>query len=55
MLIGEINGEKLVTMDREEMGSEKIQKEVQRIKEKARFKEESGINKMLHSEDLIMT
>ncbi|KAL1191103.1 Transcription elongation factor TFIIS [Cardamine amara subsp. amara] len=55
VLIGEINGERLVTMDREEMGSEKIQKEVQRIKEKARFKEETGINKMLHSADLIMT
>lgn len=54
VLIGEINGERLVTMDRLEMGSEKIQKEVQQIKEKARFKEESQI-KMLHSSDLIMT
>ncbi|EFH58128.1 hypothetical protein ARALYDRAFT_483368 [Arabidopsis lyrata subsp. lyrata] len=54
VLIGEINGERLVTMERQEMGSEKIQKEVQRIKENARFKEESRM-KMLQSADMIMT
>lgn len=54
VLIGEINGERLVTMERQEMGSEKIQKEVQRIKENARFKEESRM-KILQSADMIMT
>ncbi|KAG7644068.1 Transcription elongation factor S-II central domain [Arabidopsis suecica] len=54
VLIGEINGERLVTMERQEMGSEKIQKEVQRIKENARFKEESRM-KILQSAYMIMT
>ncbi|CAA7018411.1 unnamed protein product [Microthlaspi erraticum] len=42
VLTGEINGERLMTMKREEMGSDKIQKEVKAIKEKAaRYKEEN--------------
>ncbi|XP_010517814.1 PREDICTED: transcription elongation factor TFIIS-like [Camelina sativa] len=54
VLIGEINGEILVTMERQEMGSEQLRKELQRIQERARFKEESRMN-MLQSADLIMT
>lgn len=54
VLIGEINGERLVTMETQEMGSERIRKEVQRIKENARFKEESRM-KMLQSTDMITT
>ncbi|VYS63172.1 unnamed protein product [Arabidopsis thaliana] len=53
VLLGEISGERLVKMEKEEMGSEKIQKEVQRIKERARFKEESRV-KMLSSADMII-
>ncbi|XP_010508535.1 PREDICTED: transcription elongation factor TFIIS-like [Camelina sativa] len=54
VLLGEINGERLVTMERQEMGSEQLRKELQRIQERARFKEESRMN-MLQSADLIMT
>ncbi|XP_010508534.1 PREDICTED: transcription elongation factor TFIIS-like [Camelina sativa] len=54
VLTGEINGERLVTMETQEMGSEQLRKELQRIKERARFKEESRMN-MLRSADLIMT
>ncbi|VVB03150.1 unnamed protein product [Arabis nemorensis] len=58
VLIGEINGERLVTMKKEEMGSEKIQMEVEQIKEKARFKEDNRIKMMCmlqSSSDMIMT
>ncbi|AED94796.1 Transcription factor IIS protein [Arabidopsis thaliana] len=55
VLIGEISGERLVKMEKDEMGSEKIQKEVQRIKERARFKEESRMKMLLASADMIMT
>ncbi|XP_010506111.1 PREDICTED: transcription elongation factor TFIIS-like [Camelina sativa] len=54
VLIGEINGERLVTMERQEMGSKQLRKELQRIQERARFKEESRM-KVLQSADLIMT
>ncbi|CAD5333729.1 unnamed protein product [Arabidopsis thaliana] len=55
VLIGEISGERLVKMEKDEMGSEKIQKEVQRIKERSRFKEESRMKMLLASADMIMT
>ncbi|XP_024010443.1 transcription elongation factor TFIIS [Eutrema salsugineum] len=55
VLLGEINGERLVTMDKEELGSDKIQKEVQQIKEKARFREENRLKMMmLQSDHMIM-
>ncbi|EOA28341.1 hypothetical protein CARUB_v10024542mg [Capsella rubella] len=54
VLIGEISGVRLVTMERQELGSDKVQKEIQRIKDRARLKEESRI-KVLQSADLIMT
>ncbi|VYS69030.1 unnamed protein product [Arabidopsis thaliana] len=55
VLTGEISGERLVKMEKEEMGSEKIQKEVQRIKERSRFKEESRMKMFLASAYMIMT
>uniref|UniRef100_A0A1J3EHZ7 Transcription elongation factor A protein 2 n=1 Tax=Noccaea caerulescens TaxID=107243 RepID=A0A1J3EHZ7_NOCCA len=56
VLTGEISGERLVTMEREEMGSDKVQKEVQEIKEKARFKEDNRLKSMmmLHQSDPMM-
>ncbi|CAN8287588.1 unnamed protein product [Cochlearia groenlandica] len=54
VLIGEIDGERLVTMEKEEMGSDKIQMEVRNIKEKARFREDNRIKKMLET-DMVMT
>ncbi|ESQ28557.1 hypothetical protein EUTSA_v10019757mg [Eutrema salsugineum] len=56
VLLGEINGERLVTMEKEELGSDKIQKEVQQIKEKARLREENRLKMMmLQSDHMIMT
>ncbi|KFK44015.1 hypothetical protein AALP_AA1G204000 [Arabis alpina] len=59
VLIGDINGDRLVTMKKEEMGSDKIQMEVQLIKERARFKEDNRIKMMLmlqsSSDHMIMT
>ncbi|WZZ68206.1 hypothetical protein YC2023_079576 [Brassica napus] len=57
VLIGEISGERLVTMEKEEMASNKIQMQVQKIKEKAIVKEENRVNSMMmfQSDSLIMT
>lgn len=57
MLIGEISGERLVTMEKEEMASNKIQMQVQKIKEKARVKEENRVKSMMmfQSGSVIMT
>ncbi|CAA7025112.1 unnamed protein product [Microthlaspi erraticum] len=58
VLTGVISGERLVTMEGEEMGSDQIQKQVKEIKEKARFKEENRLKSMmmLHQSDhMIMT
>ncbi|KAJ0256075.1 Transcription elongation factor S-II [Hirschfeldia incana] len=57
VLFGEISGERLVTMKKEEMASNKIQMEVQKIKEKARDKEENRVKSMMmfQSESMIMT
>ncbi|KAF2606934.1 hypothetical protein F2Q68_00046011 [Brassica cretica] len=57
VLLGEINGERLVTMEKEEMASNKIRMQVQKIKEKAREKEESRVKSMMmfQSDGMIMT
>uniref|UniRef100_M4CJ21 TFIIS central domain-containing protein n=1 Tax=Brassica campestris TaxID=3711 RepID=M4CJ21_BRACM len=57
VLLGEISGERLVTMKKEEMASNKIQLEVQNIKEKARVKEENRVKSMMmfQSDSMIMT
>ncbi|KAG2242824.1 hypothetical protein Bca52824_095330 [Brassica carinata] len=57
VLFGEISGERLVTMEKEEMASNKIQMEVQKIKEKARDKEENRVKSMMmfQSDSMIMT
>ena len=57
VLIGEISGERLVTMEKEEMASNKIQMQVQKIKEKARVKEENRVKSMMmfQSGSVIMT
>ncbi|KAG2253490.1 hypothetical protein Bca52824_083626 [Brassica carinata] len=57
VLIGEISGERLVTMEKEEMASNKIRMQVQKIKEKARDKEENRIKSMMmfQSDSMIMT
>ncbi|KAJ4887124.1 hypothetical protein Rs2_26872 [Raphanus sativus] len=57
VLLGEISGERLVTMKKEEMASDKIQIEVQRIKERARDKEENRMKSMMmfQSGSMIMT
>ncbi|KAG2321977.1 hypothetical protein Bca52824_015190 [Brassica carinata] len=57
VLLGEISGERLVTMKKEEMASNKIQMEVQKIKEKARDKEENRVKSMMmfQSDSMIMT
>ncbi|XP_048591935.1 transcription elongation factor TFIIS-like [Brassica napus] len=57
VLLGEISGERLVTMEKEEMASNKIQLEVQKIKEKARDKEENRVKSMIlfQSDSMIMT
>ncbi|KAJ4884049.1 F-box/LRR-repeat protein [Raphanus sativus] len=57
VLLGEISGERLVTMKKEEMASNKIQMEVERIKEKARNKEENRVKSMMifQSGSMIMT
>ncbi|CAN7087081.1 unnamed protein product [Brassica oleracea var. botrytis] len=47
VLIGEISGERLVTMEKEEMASHKIQLQVQNIKEKARAREENRVKSMM--------
>ncbi|CAA7022666.1 unnamed protein product [Microthlaspi erraticum] len=43
VLTGEISGERLVTMEREEMGSDRFRSKFKEIKEKARFKEENRL------------
>nr|VDD63711.1 unnamed protein product [Brassica oleracea] len=50
-------GERLVTMEKEEMASNKIQMQVQKIKEKARVKEENRVKSMMmfQSGSVIMT
>ncbi|KAF8091607.1 hypothetical protein N665_0441s0014 [Sinapis alba] len=57
VLMGEISGERLVTMKKEEMASNKIQMEIQKIKEKARDKEENRVKSMMmfQSDSMIMT
>ncbi|CAN8238569.1 unnamed protein product [Cochlearia groenlandica] len=57
VLLGEINGERLATMESVEMGSDKIQREVKSIKEKALFREENRIKMMDQSDNnnMIMT
>ncbi|KAJ4866636.1 F-box/LRR-repeat protein [Raphanus sativus] len=57
VLLGEISGERLVTMKKEEMASNKIQMEVQKIKEKARDKEENRVKSMMvfQSGSMILT
>ncbi|CAG7903974.1 hypothetical protein BRARA_G02687 [Brassica rapa] len=57
VLLGEISGERLVTMKKEGMASNKIQLEVQNIKEKARVKEENRVKSMMmfQSDSMIMT
>ncbi|KAJ0256048.1 Transcription elongation factor S-II [Hirschfeldia incana] len=57
VLLGEISGERLVTMKKEEMASNKIQLEVQKIKEKARDKEDNRVKSMMmfQSDNMIMT
>ncbi|KAJ4884025.1 F-box/LRR-repeat protein [Raphanus sativus] len=57
VLFGEISGERLVTMKKEEMASNKIQMEVQKIKERARDKEENRMKSMMmfQSGSMIMT
>ncbi|KAF3518400.1 hypothetical protein DY000_02063212 [Brassica cretica] len=57
VLIGEISGERLLTMEKEEMASNKIQMQVQKIEEKARVKEENRVKSkmMFQSDSLIMT
>ncbi|KAF8050269.1 hypothetical protein N665_2011s0006 [Sinapis alba] len=57
VLVGEISGERLVKMEKEEMASRKIQMEVQKIKEKARDKEENRVKSMMmfQSDSMIMT
>ncbi|KAF3526629.1 hypothetical protein F2Q69_00050943 [Brassica cretica] len=47
VLIGEISGERLVTMEKEEMASNKIQMQVQKIKEKARVKGENRVKRRI--------
>ncbi|KAF3526656.1 hypothetical protein F2Q69_00050945 [Brassica cretica] len=47
VLIGEISGERLLTMEKEEMASNKIQMQVQKIEEKSRVKEENRVKKKL--------
>ncbi|CAH8360589.1 unnamed protein product [Eruca vesicaria subsp. sativa] len=46
VLLGEISGERLVSMEKEEMASNKIQMEVQNIKEKARVRDENRVKSM---------
>lgn len=55
VLTGEINGERLVTMKTEDMGSDKLQKEVQQFREKSRLKEENRLKMFQQSSDLIIT
>ncbi|KAF8050271.1 hypothetical protein N665_2011s0008 [Sinapis alba] len=57
VLIGEISGERLVTMKKEAMASNKIQMEVQKIKDKARDKEVNRVKSMMmfQSDSMIMT
>lgn len=57
VLIDEISGERLVTMDKEEMASNKIQLQVQNIKEKARDRKENRVKSMMmfQSDSMIMT
>nr|VDD01443.1 unnamed protein product [Brassica rapa] len=57
VLLGEISGERLVTMEKEEMASNKIRMEVQKIREKARVKEENRVKSMMmfQSDSMIMT
>nr|VDD63672.1 unnamed protein product [Brassica oleracea] len=47
VMFGEISGERLVTMEKEEMASHKIQLQVQNIKEKARVREENRVKSMM--------
>uniref|UniRef100_M4CJ44 TFIIS central domain-containing protein n=1 Tax=Brassica campestris TaxID=3711 RepID=M4CJ44_BRACM len=57
VMLGEISGERLVTMEKEEMASNKIQFQVQNIKEKARAREENRVKSMMlfQSDSVIMT
>ncbi|KAH0875303.1 LOW QUALITY PROTEIN: hypothetical protein HID58_072665 [Brassica napus] len=57
VMFGEISGERLVTMEKEEMASHKIQLQVQNIKEKARAREENRVKSMMmfQSDSMIMT
>ncbi|KAJ4884022.1 F-box/LRR-repeat protein [Raphanus sativus] len=57
VLLGEISGERLVTMKKEEMASNKFQMKVLKIKEKARDKEENRVKSMMifQSGNMIMT
>ncbi|KAF3524232.1 hypothetical protein F2Q69_00050921 [Brassica cretica] len=57
VMFGEISGERLVTMEKEEMASNKIQLQVQNIKEKARVREENRVKSMMmfQSDSMIMT
>ncbi|KAF3517337.1 hypothetical protein DY000_02063181 [Brassica cretica] len=57
VMFGEISGERLVTMEKEEMASHKIQLQVQNIKEKARVREENRVKSMMmfQSDSMIMT
>ncbi|CAH8360594.1 unnamed protein product [Eruca vesicaria subsp. sativa] len=47
VLLGEISGERLVSMEKEEMASNKIQMEVQNIKEKVRVRDENRVKSMM--------
>ncbi|CAH8362838.1 unnamed protein product [Eruca vesicaria subsp. sativa] len=57
VLLGEISGERLVSMEKEEMASNKIQMEIQNIKEKARVRDENRVKSMsmFQSDMMIMT
>ncbi|CAH8360622.1 unnamed protein product [Eruca vesicaria subsp. sativa] len=57
VLLGEISGERLVTMEKEEMASNKIQMEIQNIKERVRVRDENRVKSMMtfQSDMMIMT